>query len=178
MPRKASSKKKKKKVVKTPMGRPRAVTFDGRLLSCINELAAAGKNDVQIADILGINVRTLYRYKVQNGDLCHAIKAGKEIIDDLVEQSLLSRALGHTTTETKVFLDKTGQIISEEFRKHYPPDPASMIFFLKNRRPEKWRDKIEQEVTMNNIEPVVIETDTKTIEMTMEDKGSIEDDQE
>ena len=171
MTKKKSSKKKKKKVVKSLGGRPRAVTFDERLLSCIHELSAAGKNDAQIADILGINVRTLYRYKLQNDKFCHAIKEGKSIIDDLVEQSLLSRALGHTTTETKVFLDKNGQIISEEFRKYYPPDPASMIFFLKNRRPEKWRDKIEQEVTMSNIQPVVIETDTRTIEMSMEDKG-------
>ena len=57
-----------------------------------------------------------------------------------VEAALLQRALGMTIREVRrEVTDKgTKTIITE---KEVSPDYTAQIFFLKNRRPDRWRDK-------------------------------------
>ena len=50
------------------------------------------------------------------------------------------RLLGH---QEEVIMQYQGKPIRVKTTKHYPPDPTSMIFYLKNRRPDRWRDKQE-----------------------------------
>ena len=38
---------------------------------------------------------------------------------------------------------------SKEYIEHYPPDTTAAIFWLKNRQPEKWRDKKEVDANVN-----------------------------
>jgi hypothetical protein len=40
--------------------------------------------------------------------------------------------------------------------KEYQPDTTSIIFWLKNRRPDKWRDKTEHDVNVNEIPEIKI----------------------
>jgi hypothetical protein len=127
------------------VGRPAKVTFDDKLLACIEALIKAGKTHDEIADILGIHRATLYRYQTAHKKFRDALKSGKDVATDVVEQSLFSRATGYTAEETKVFMTKSGQIKEHTIKKHYPPDPTSLIFWLKNCAPHKWRDKIEHE---------------------------------
>ena len=61
--------------------------------------ARDGLTDEQIANNLGINVATLYRYKKQHSEFCESLKKGKEVIDFEVENALLKRALGYNYTE-------------------------------------------------------------------------------
>lgn len=63
-----------------------------------------------------------------------------------MEQSLFRRAMGYTHPATK-FFQAGGSILREDYVEHYPPDATSMIFWLKNRQPDKWRDKREDPVT-------------------------------
>lgn len=48
--------------------------------------------------------------------------------------------MGYTHPATK-FFQAGGSILREDYVEHYPPDATSMIFWLKNRQPDKWRDK-------------------------------------
>lgn len=92
---------------------------------------------------MGINIATLYRWKNDFSDICEAIKKGKEVIDYEVEQSLLKRALGYTVTETRKEVDANGKkkvIVTE---KHVEPDTVAQIFWLRNRKPHKWRNNPE-----------------------------------
>jgi hypothetical protein len=89
-------------------------------------------------------VRTLNHWKDAHPEFLHSLKQGKEVADAQVEKSLYERALGYSHPEVKVF-NNAGEIITYEVTKHYPPDPTSMIFWLKNRRPEQWRDKQEHD---------------------------------
>jgi hypothetical protein len=101
-------------------------------------LFAQGKTEEQVADILGVAVSTLDKWKQRYPQFLQALKEAKETPDDIVEASLFQRATGYTHTEEKIFCS-FGQVIRVKVQKHYPPDVTAQIFWLKNRRPEKWR---------------------------------------
>lgn len=109
-------------------------------LTLLKGWAREGLTDEQIAHNMGIAAKTLYRWKEQYCQICQSLKKGKDIIDYEVENALLKRALGYKIKEQKVAKD--GSII--EIEKDLPPDVTAMIFWLKNRKPNNWRDKIEK----------------------------------
>ena len=86
---------------------------DGLLL--LEGWARDGLTDEQIAHNMGITAKTLYEWKNKYSDICEVLKKGKEVVDYQVENALLNKALAGDTT--------------------------AQIFWLKNRRPDKWRDK-------------------------------------
>ena len=70
-----------------------------------------------------------------------ALKKGKEIVDIQVENALLKRALGYEYMEERVEIsEKDGRKVIQ-MTKTVPPDTTAQIFWLKNRRPDQWRDK-------------------------------------
>lgn len=103
--------------------------------------ARDGLTDEQIAEKMGIAVKTLYEWKKRYGKICEALKRGKEVIDRQVENALLKRALGYTYEEIKE--KQEGGVITERTvtKKEVVPDTTAQIFWLKNRKPEVWRDK-------------------------------------
>ena len=101
--------------------------------------ARDGLTDEQIAHNMGISRKTLAEWKKKYGDISDTLKKGKDVVDIQVENALLKRALGYVSKEQKV--TKDGEII--ELEKEIPPDTTAQIFWLKNRKPDKWRDKVE-----------------------------------
>ena len=79
--------------------------------------ARDGLTDEQIAHNMGINVATLYRWKNEHSEIRDVLKKTKEVVDREVENALFKKAIEGDTT--------------------------AMIFWLKNRRPNDWRDKRE-----------------------------------
>lgn len=72
--------------------------------------ARDGLVDEQIANKIGINRDTLYRWKKEHPDISDALKKGKEVVDRQVENALLKRAIGYTYTEiTRERIDDKGQ---------------------------------------------------------------------
>ena len=100
--------------------------------------------DREIADFFGVNEATLHRWKLVHPVFCESLKRTKEEVDAQVEQSLFRRAMGYSHKSEKVFQFQ-GQVIRAETVEHYPPDATSMIFWLKNRQPGKWRDRHDGE---------------------------------
>ncbi len=114
----------------------------------VEKLALEGKIDIEIYQALGISNATFYDYQNTYPEFSEALKRGKAVQDDKVESALRKRAMGYSCPETKPqwVNDKDGGHWEyAELIKHYPPDPTSMIFWLKNRRPERWREKQEFE---------------------------------
>lgn len=110
-------------------------------LALIEGWARDGLTDEQIAHNMGINVSTIYDWKKKYPDFSNALKNGKEVVDRLVENALLKRALGYSYTETKiVHSDKDGDKV-EKTIKEVVPDTTAQIFWLKNRKPKDWKDK-------------------------------------
>lgn len=79
--------------------------------------AKEGLTDEQISRNLGISKVTFYKYKASCSELNELLKKSKEVVDYEVENALYKSAIG-------------GNV-------------SAMIFWLKNRRPDKWKDKKE-----------------------------------
>lgn len=102
--------------------------------------ARDGLIDEQIAENAGITPSTLYEWKKKYPDISEALKKGKEVVDIQVENALLKRALGYSYKETKIEETADGDKVTVTV-KEVVPDTTAQIFWLKNRRPDKWRDK-------------------------------------
>jgi hypothetical protein len=111
------------------------------------KLVERGATDTEIADFFEVSVRTIYRWKNEFVEFCHALKAGKEEADAIVERSLYQRATGYEVDAVKIFCDKEGKVTKVAYREIIPPDTTAMIFWLKNRKPAEWRDKIQTELS-------------------------------
>ena len=121
--------------------------------------ARDGLTDEQIAYNMGIRRTTLYEWSNRFPDIANTLKKGKAPVDQQVENALLKRALGYDYEETITEMEEVGGKPKKHIRrvsKHMPGDTTAMIFWLKNRRPDRWRDK--QDVSVNS-EPVRIMID-------------------
>ena len=120
---------------------------DGLIL--LEGWARDGLTDVQIAHNCGCNTATLYEWKKKHPEISEALKKGKEVVDIQVENAMLKRALGYDYQEEKIEIsEKDGKKITQII-KHIPADTTAQIFWLKNRQPEKWRDKKEVDANVN-----------------------------
>ena len=102
-----------------------------------------GLTDEDIANNIGIVPSTLYKWKKEHSEISESLKKYKEIPDYKVENSLYKRANGFEHTYKTQKVTKDGDIVDYKVTVYYPPDPTSIIFWLKNRQPKKWRDKVE-----------------------------------
>jgi transcriptional regulator with XRE-family HTH domain len=109
--------------------------------------ARDGLTDEQIAQNMGISVSTLYNWKKDYLEILDALKKGKEVVDRQVENALLKRALGYDYEETSDKFENGILIEHKVIKKHVLPDTTAQIFWLKNRKPEKWREKQSIEVS-------------------------------
>ena len=138
------------------------MTEDGLLL--IQGWAREGLSDEQIAKNIGINPATLYKWVDKYGEIGKAIKKGKAPVDFEVENALLKSALGHYVTikepiKVKKEMQKpgVGKVVEEhiefvERQIYIPPNTVAQVFWLKNRKSDKWRDHPEIPISTAAIE--------------------------
>ena len=141
-------------------------------LTLLEAWARDGLTDEQIANNMGISVASLYNYKNQHLEILEALKKGKEVVDIEVENALLKKCFGYNVPVKKTFKLKqteydpeTGKKI-KEYEKlvegydevHIPADTTSQIFWLKNRKPKQWKDKVETSIDtkeLTNVEKLL-----------------------
>ena len=115
-------------------------------LVLINGWARDGLTQKDIADKIGVRYQTISEWSGKYPEFAEALKTGKDYADTLVVNALFRRATGYETTEEirEVKLDKngnrTGNAVIKTVKKQVPPDTTAQIFWLKNRRPDLWRD--------------------------------------
>lgn len=118
------------------VGRPSK--FEPAFIEQVEKLCRLGAKEPELADFFGVNLDTIQNWKKAHPDFVGALKEGKEIADSKVAESLYNRALGFTKDE-----------------KYFPPDVTACIFWLKNRRPDLWRDAWKIEHSDKNGESLV-----------------------
>jgi len=126
-------------------GRPSKYNPETHLI-IVQALAKRGLTIVQLAETLDVSPSTMNKWMVEHSEFSEAIKEARDISDDSVEASLFQRATGYSAKAVKVFLPSgSTEPVYAPYIEHYAPDPTSMIFWLKNRKPKEWRDKQEVE---------------------------------
>lgn len=117
-------------------GRPSL--WDPSYVKIGKQLAGLGATDLEISQAFDVSVRTIHRWKLEHPEFREALKQGKDIVDDKVEESLLKRATGYSfDTEKVIVVDKELQRI--QTIEHVPPDSKAAMYWLQNRRPRFWR---------------------------------------
>lgn len=115
-------------------------------------LKSCGIEDNEIAEKMGIDYSTMFRWLKKNESFREKYEEGKELASAKVQRSLYERAIGYEKEEmdTKISYDKDGNakpVTVTKKVKHIPGDIQAQIFWLKNRVPEHWKDKVEAEIT-------------------------------
>lgn len=124
------------------------LTEDGLLK--IQGWARDGLTEKQIAHNMGVGYSTMREWKKRFPELTQVLSKGKEVVDREVENALYKRALGYWVTETETTTFSDGTIKTTEKRRHIVPDTTAQIFWLKNRKPDEWREKNDLTLTPSN----------------------------
>lgn len=122
-------------------GRGRPSAFKPEFVRQAEELTKLGATDGQIARFFQVTIATVTNWKHAHPDFLASLTRGKELCDDIIEKSLFQRASGYTYDAVKIFMPAGASApVYAPYVEHVPPDPTSMIFWLKNRRRLEWRD--------------------------------------
>jgi hypothetical protein len=112
-------------------------------------LCMMGATDAELAEFFKCSTQAIYRWQLHFSEFRRAIKMGKEATDNRVERSLYNRAVGYSHPDVHIS-NYQGDVTVTPITKHYPPDVAAAFIWLKNRRPDLWRDK--QEIAHTGLE--------------------------
>lgn len=124
------------------VGRP--TQYRAEYADLARKFCLLGATDADLARSFEVGEATVNRWKLAHPEFCASIKAGKEEADANVAKSLYRRALGYTHPAVKIFCN-AGEVTEAPYTERYPPDTTAAIFWLKNRKPEVWRDKQDVE---------------------------------
>lgn len=127
---------------KPTRGRP--TLYKAEYAEQARRLALLGQTDAEMADFFGVSEATFHRWKHAHKDFCESIKEGKAGADAKVAAALYQRAVGYSHPDVHVS-NYQGEITVTPLTKHYPPDTGAAFIWLKNRQPDKWRDRIEHQ---------------------------------
>lgn len=119
-----------------------------------------GATDAQLANFFGVTEQTVNNWKIAQPTFFESLKKGKSMADAMVAKSLFGRATGYEHPEDKIF-NNNGEPMIVPTVKHYPPDPTAAIFWLKNRQPDKWRDK--QDISLGNTDGQPFKTESQIV---------------
>lgn len=135
--------------------RGRPSKYDKIDLKLVTRIASLNLTDKQIAEALNISEATLNNYKEKYPEFLESLKKGKKLVDNKVVASLFHRAVGYSHPDVHIS-NYRGKITKTAIIKHYPPDVAACIIWLKNRQPDEWRDKVEHSITGEDGKPIKI----------------------
>ena len=124
-------------------------------LTLLGGWARDGLTEEEIAKKMKVSRSTLNNWKNKYLDILDTLKKNKQIIDYEVEQALLKKCFGYNQKVLKNIKVKTTEYDPDTGRKllekeeivevydeiHIPADTTAEIVWLKNRMPDKWRDK-------------------------------------
>lgn len=123
-------------------GRGRPTEYREEFAKQARNLCLLGATNADLARSFEVAVSTIGKWIAEHPEFSDAIKAGREEADATVARRLYRRALGYSHRAVKIVADaKTGAEHIVPYVERYPPETAAAIFWLKNRRPDVWREK-------------------------------------
>ena len=102
-------------------------------LTLLEGWARDGLTREQIAERMGIAIRTFYKWQKKYPQIAQALRRGKELVDYQVEAALLDKALGG--------------------------DLRAQMYWLNNRRGDKWQEHPKEKAEQAEDEGVTVIVD-------------------
>lgn len=147
-------------------------------LAILAAWARAGLTDEEIARQIGIRRSTLSEWKKKYEGVRRALSTGKEYANRLVEDSLFKMTQGYDVKVRKAFklrrteYDEKGRKTCEKEELEYAeeteyvePDIKAIMFWLKNRMPDDWKDKVTTKDDGGTGTGVIVLTQTQVKEL-------------
>ena len=105
------------------------------------KLCRLGATDKELADFFEVVESTINEWKLKHDEFSESLKAGKRYSDDKVVDALYNRAIGYTLIEEKEEESEANGTKTVKTKRQIAGDTTAQIFWLKNRRPDEWRDR-------------------------------------
>lgn len=137
----AKEKKKPVKADKKKGGRPS--DYRAAFARDAEKLTIIGATEKEMADFFGVSESTISKWKNKYPRFLQSISRGRTTHDMEIGQSFRERAKGYRVKTVKIFCSEKGGVTKVPFTEVYPPDTAAIKFWLTNRRPKQFRDKID-----------------------------------
>lgn len=116
--------------------------YESRYARIAYKFFLLGATVEQLADALCVCKTTIYNWAQRHPEFDMALRGGRELADANVASRLYARAMGYSHDEEEIKVVE-GKVVRVPTVKHYPPDPGAAIFWLKNRQPELWKERVE-----------------------------------
>jgi hypothetical protein len=120
-----------------PGGRP--TVYDPEFAEIASNACMLGATNETLAERFEVSRRTIDNWIASRPDFSNAVKKGRHVADEAVAAALFARATGVERKVTRVFCHK-GQPVTASYTEELPPDVRACIFWLRNRRPQHWRE--------------------------------------
>lgn len=114
--------------------------YDKTFIPRVRDLCYLGAKTAEIADLLGVTVSTLRKWRDQHPEFDDAWRDGAQHADAMVAAALYKRACGYSTRKWKETKDGMFQE-----QVHVAADVGACVFWLTNRQPDLWKNKVEHE---------------------------------
>ena len=142
-------------------------------LDMVEKWARDGLGTKQMAKNLGIAESTFWEYSTKYPEFSSRLAKGREVVDTEVENAFLKRITGYNAEEVRreyaIETDEYGnqvKVLKREVvqTKHIPGDPRAAEFWLKNRMPDKYKDRPgDNDSEENEIGGVIIMPEVKEV---------------
>jgi hypothetical protein len=120
----------------------RGSKYDPAFAGAARDLAERGALDRDLARAFGIHLKTLEQWRLRHTAFGEAVRRGKAVADDAVEQALFRKATGYSHVRERIFLHGEA-VIRCEIVEHFPPSERAAGFWLSRRRPRVWGPQIQ-----------------------------------
>jgi len=121
---------------------PHGSKYDPAFAEAARDLAERGALDRDLARAFGIHLKTLEQWRLRHPAFAEAVRRGKAVADDAVEQALFRKATGYSHVRERIFLHGD-TVIRCDIVQHMPPSERAASFWLSRRRPHIWGPQIQ-----------------------------------
>lgn len=126
-------------------GRPTA--YKGSYAEQAYKYCLLGATDAQLATFFEVAESTINNWKRDHPEFLESVTRGKTVADANVAEAFYKRATGFEKEDSEKVFQYQGEIVRATTKEYFPPDPGAALNWLKNRQPDKWRDKQNLDVT-------------------------------
>ena len=113
------------------------------------KLCNKGFTDKELASFFDVEESTINNWKLKHPEFLESLKSAKLYSDEAVVNSLYNKAIGYTLDEEREEESEQG-FKKVKTKKQVAGDTTAMIFWLKNRQPDRWREKQEHQITLSD----------------------------